>query len=163
MDEWDRLRPPTGKINPVNARNGRANRHDMIVEYPQHLRAAKEIAERTIIRLQGQLQNENDLTKSDRYIGVLNNLLMSMAKLGVEMRHWLKLQEKHEGSLDVTGKLDVMFKFFTSNKVTLGERLVIYKRFKSFEDTRSGKTKIDLQVTQPNLNISVTDGPEPAE
>ncbi len=137
----------------------------MIIEYPQHLKAAKELAERTIIRLQAQHQAEQDLTKSDRYIGVLNNLLLSMSKLGTEMRHWIKLQEKHEDTLDLTGKLDVMVKFVTSNKVSINERLAVYRKLKAFEDTRSGKTRIELTVCQPDINKSVTssDRSEPAD
>lgn len=163
MDEWDKLHPLTGVIPPFGRRSGNPNRNDMIVEYPQHLKAAKELAERTIVRLQAQHQAEQDLTKSDRYIGVLNNLLMSMAKLGVEMRHWLKLQEKHEAALDVSGKLDVMFKYLTGNKVTLNERLSMYRKLKAFEDTRSGKTRIELQVSQPDLNKPPSGGAEPAD
>jgi len=146
MDEWELLRPLTGKLHPLGKRMSRVNRNDMIVEYPQHMKAAKELAERTIVRLQMQHEKETDLTKSDRYIGVLNNLLMSMAKLGTEMRQWLKIQEKHKESLDITGKLDALFKFLTSNKVTVNERAAFYRRCREFEDTRSGARKITLSV-----------------
>ena len=160
MDEWDLLYAPKGKLLVVGHKMSRRNRHDMIVEYPQHMKAAKELAERTIVRLQMQHEKEQDLTKSDRYIGVLNNLLQSMAKLGTEMRQWLKIQDAQRETLDITGKLDACYKFLISNKVTVNERAAFYRRCVAFEDAKSGARKINLTI---QYNSSPVSQVEPAD
>lgn len=129
-------------------RTSPVRKNDMIIEYPQHLKDAMAVAEKTISKLRYRMDNEPDFDKSDKFITQIDKLFGVMKPLGVELRHWIKLQKENEGTLDIPGKMNVLFKFLFSQYTDQDTRYAFYRRCAEKEAEMTGSRKITLTVSR---------------